>query len=143
MGYERNLGIIGCQKIRDFVKNGGTYLGICAGAYFAGSFLEFAKGTKLEIIEKRNLALFEGTTLGSILKPYSEYSMKNVDVMATYVKKNNLPAIIRCNLGSGFAILSGVHFEKILEDSESSISKQIRSTKGNLNLCLKKLFNFI
>lgn len=176
LGYERNLGIIGCQKIRDFVKNGGKYLGICAGAYFAGSFLEFAKGTKLEIIEKRNLALFEGTTLGPILKPYnyddesgacaaelnffskkvyvyynggctfipnSENSMKNVDVMATYVKRNNLPAIIRCNLGSGVAILSGVHFEKILEDSESSISKQIRSTKRDLNLCLKKLFNFI
>lgn len=69
--YEKNLGKIGCEKIRNFIKSGGKYLGICAGAYFAGNFLEFATGTELEIIEKRSLALFKGTTLGPILKPYS------------------------------------------------------------------------
>jgi len=173
--YEKNLEKIGCEKIRNFVKSGGKYLGICAGAYFAGNSLEFAKGTKLEIIEKRSLTLFNGTTLGPILKPYSyednpgacaaklnflgneiyvyyngggtfiprtNDSMKNVEIIATYTEKDNLPAIVKCKIGSGFAILSGVHFETSGEDNYVLYQK-INSTKSNLNLELKKLFNFL
>lgn len=171
--YEKNLGEIGCKKIRSFIKNGGKYLGICAGAYFAGNFLEFAKGTDLEIIEKRSLALFEGTTFGPILKPYnynddsgacaakinfsgteiyiyyngggtfipdSENSMKNVEITATYTE-NNLPAIIKCHISSGIAILSGVHFETLGNDK--IISNKIKLTKPKLDSELKKLFDFL
>lgn len=69
--YDQDLGEFGCDKIRNFVKTGGVYLGICAGAYFAGNFLDFARGTNLEISGVRKLALFQGTTLGPVLKPYS------------------------------------------------------------------------
>ncbi len=34
------------QRIRDFVKRGGNYLGICAGAYLAGQYADQAEGSK-------------------------------------------------------------------------------------------------
>lgn len=162
--YATDLGKSGCEKIRKFVKNGGKYIGICAGAYFAGRKLEFEKGTNLEIIADRFLSFFNGTTVGAILKSYSyendsgacvatvnfdnkqfayayynggctfipdsPKSMDNVEIIGTYAEKNNLPAIIKCNLGKGFAILSGVHFEqsdsKKIETSDSFWRKFIK-----------------
>jgi glutamine amidotransferase-like uncharacterized protein len=38
--YSNNLGKSGFQKIRKFVKNGGKYIGICAGAYLASKKFE-------------------------------------------------------------------------------------------------------
>jgi glutamine amidotransferase-like uncharacterized protein len=49
--------------IRDFVANGGSYLGICAGAYYGGSTLDWNKG---EITGLRELALFEGCATGPV-----------------------------------------------------------------------------
>lgn len=69
--YQHSLGKLGCQKIREFVKSGGRYIGICAGAYFGATRIEFAKGTEMEIIGERDLAFFVGTATGPILKPYS------------------------------------------------------------------------
>ncbi len=35
------LGDSGAQKVRDWVRGGGKYFGICAGAYFGSSRIEF------------------------------------------------------------------------------------------------------
>jgi uncharacterized membrane protein len=37
----------GVRRVRDFVEKGGGYLGLCAGAYFAASSIEFEKGSSL------------------------------------------------------------------------------------------------
>lgn len=54
----------GNRKIRFFVENGGTYLGICAGAYYGSARIEFDKDSPLEICEERELAFFSGTAVG-------------------------------------------------------------------------------
>jgi len=54
----------GNRKIRSFVENGGTYLGICAGAYYGCAEIEFDKGTSLEICERRELCFFSGIAIG-------------------------------------------------------------------------------
>ena len=41
----------GNLKIRSFVERGGTYLGLCAGAYYGCRSIEFEKGFPLEICE--------------------------------------------------------------------------------------------
>src|SRR6476620_3369467 len=41
--YVRKLNGAGNQNIKDYVKNGGSYLGICAGAYYAAAYVEFDK----------------------------------------------------------------------------------------------------
>jgi len=38
--YLEDLGEAGAQNIRDYVRNGGSYLGICAGAFYATSHRE-------------------------------------------------------------------------------------------------------
>ncbi len=63
--YCRRLGSSGINRIQRFVQSGGTYIGICAGAYFACSEIEFI-GKDYKVFDKRELALFGGRAIGSI-----------------------------------------------------------------------------
>lgn len=74
--YCKELNGRGNQKIAAFVREGGSYLGICAGAYYAGNFVEFAKETDLEVTGARELSLFGGTVRGPILAPYDTSSKR-------------------------------------------------------------------
>lgn len=56
----------GNQHIRSFVEQGGRYLGLCAGAYYACAHVEFEIGTSLEVTGHRELAFFPGTARGSV-----------------------------------------------------------------------------
>ncbi len=147
--YTWALNGIGNKKIKRYVENGGSFLGICAGSYYAGSYVDFAKDTNLEVQGERELAFFPGIVRGPILAAYDYYSRsgarnakliwesnkgfskgelftilyngggyfvdassyRDVSVLASYDLKEKLPAIIKCNIGKGVAILSGVHFE--------------------------------
>jgi biotin--protein ligase len=130
----------GCTNISEYVKNGGKYLGICAGAYFACGEIEFALGTDEEVRQERELKFFNEVGFGPVFGQYS-YSnnsgvhavnvkfgeqvanvyynggctfrgqVENVEIIGTFVDKENLPAIIKCKVGAGIALLSGVHFE--------------------------------
>lgn len=53
-------------KISDFVrKQGGTFIGFCAGGYFGSGRVEFAKGNlELEVTGNRDLKLFPGIARG-------------------------------------------------------------------------------
>lgn len=50
--------------LRRFVEAGGTYLGICAGAYYGCKRVEFDRGFPLEVCEERELQFFSGTAVG-------------------------------------------------------------------------------
>lgn len=54
----------GNDKIRSFVERGGTYLGLCAGAYYGCRTIEFDKGNPLEVCEERELGFFSGIAIG-------------------------------------------------------------------------------
>ncbi len=43
--YIRDLGESGKQKVIDFVRNGGSYFGICGGSIFGGTSLRFFNGS--------------------------------------------------------------------------------------------------
>ena len=63
--YVERLQGVGNRMIKDFVRNGGSYLGICAGGYYGTSFVEFAKGDPfLEVTGTRELAFFPGMARG-------------------------------------------------------------------------------
>lgn len=57
-------------NIQNYIKNGGNFLGICAGSYYSSNYLEFAKGTNIEVTGKRELEIFKGTVKGPLLAPY-------------------------------------------------------------------------
>ncbi len=52
------------RKIKQFVEGGGAYWGICAGAYFGASFVEFDKDGPLEVVGERELGFFPGKAVG-------------------------------------------------------------------------------
>jgi biotin--protein ligase len=62
--YHELLKGIPNARIKSFVMNGGTYLGICAGAYYGCSSLEFDLGHPLEVKDKRELKFFPGVAYG-------------------------------------------------------------------------------
>lgn len=136
--YCRKLDGEGNDNIRAYVEKGGTYLGICAGAYYGCEALEYHKGREDEICAQRELAFAPAVAVGSIhdlAAPYdltlnsaSVITLQNglqtyyhggpyfrlngkVDILAYYNLPYIAPAVIRTPVGKGMAILSGVHFE--------------------------------
>tara|TARA_R110002050_G_scaffold8396_1_gene30782 strand:+ start:10235 stop:10945 length:711 start_codon:yes stop_codon:yes gene_type:complete len=136
--YGKKLNGKGTTHIKDWVYNGGTYFGICAGAYFGSTTCEFDKGGLQEVMGDRELAFFPGTATGPLFGYYnykghtsgkivkisyegSDYPVYfnggctfknygNVKVLA-YYKGTQDPAIIEASYGQGKAILSGIHYE--------------------------------
>jgi biotin--protein ligase len=74
--YHASLDGAGTDRIRRFVENGGSYLGLCAGAYFACQSIEFEKGGVLEAYGSRSLRFFPGIAKGSAYGP-NKYSYEN------------------------------------------------------------------
>ena len=63
--YLEKLAGQGNANIRNYVNNGGKFLGICAGAYYSADRIEFAKGDKdLEVVGDRELKFFPGLITG-------------------------------------------------------------------------------
>ncbi|MBX9923814.1 MAG: hypothetical protein K2Y01_06860 [Rhabdochlamydiaceae bacterium] len=143
--YHKALHGCGNQQIVDFVQKGGSFLGICAGGYYASAHIEFEKGGPLEVIASRDLRFFPGHAVGPAYGPgtfgyrgqkgaqiatlelgstisasyyhggcafIGEENNPNISVLARYADlEKKPPAIIRCTVGRGMAILSGVHPE--------------------------------
>ncbi|KAG8830491.1 biotin holocarboxylase synthetase [Serendipita sp. 399] len=63
-------------KIVNYVRAGGSYLGICAGAYFASGRIEWEMGTPLEVQGERPLKFFPGLSQGCMY-PGFQYDTEN------------------------------------------------------------------
>ncbi|BGP15612.1 hypothetical protein JCM10213_004132 [Rhodosporidiobolus nylandii] len=71
--YLFDLGGTANDRIRDWVRrDGGRYLGICAGAYYACDRIEFEVGTQMEVTGERELRFFPGVCRGTVF-PGFEY----------------------------------------------------------------------
>jgi glutamine amidotransferase-like uncharacterized protein len=71
------------QNIRDYIENGGNYIGICAGAYFACTAIEYNKGQTDEICGPRALGLVNAIAYGSHpqLAPYYDDTINTASVV--------------------------------------------------------------
>jgi glutamine amidotransferase-like uncharacterized protein len=114
------------KMIRDFVFKGGSYLGFCAGAFFADTKVDDAltidglallPGTTYDLLpgqlagvllpiawEGKNRAIYFEQGSGFRLNPINQ-----VDITATY--PDATPAVISFKYGKGLVIVSGVHPE--------------------------------
>ncbi len=73
--YCKALNGQGNKEIREFVSEGGSYLGICAGAYYGSAKIEFARGDpNLEVTGLRDLAFFPGVTARGPVYPGFTYT---------------------------------------------------------------------
>jgi glutamine amidotransferase-like uncharacterized protein len=77
--YSQDISAVGKEHIRDFVKNGGGYIGICGGAYFASERVIW-QGQEIPV---EFLGLFSGTAQGAIdeIAPYPDYAMCQVNIV--------------------------------------------------------------
>jgi glutamine amidotransferase-like uncharacterized protein len=65
--YCEKLSGAGNARIRAYVEQGGTYFGICAGAYYACRRIEWAKDeSEHSICGDRELGFFKGTAIGPV-----------------------------------------------------------------------------
>lgn len=158
------------EIIRSYIKSGGSFLGICAGSYYAGTKVEFAKDSPKEVIENRELGFFNGPVIGPVLCEYFYNSTKgsraakiNVDDEYTYAHYNGggyfpvsddsieivsyyqdlekpLPAIVKIKEGKGIVILSGVHFEYCSADNYSHTKTENIKLLKNYKDVNNKLF---
>jgi glutamine amidotransferase-like uncharacterized protein len=64
--YCEKLNGAGNRAIRNFVENGGSYFGICAGAYYACDSIEWAKGSEHQITGARELKFYSGMAAGPV-----------------------------------------------------------------------------
>lgn len=63
--YCRTLNGEGNRKIMQYVNRGGSYLGLCAGGYYASARCEFMLGdTEMEVSGDRELGFYPGTCRG-------------------------------------------------------------------------------
>lgn len=78
--YCKKLKGKGNEQIKDYVSKGGKYIGLCAGGYYGGSYVEFDKGGTLEVLGERELKFFPGKVKGPVLANYVYESEKGARV---------------------------------------------------------------
>lgn len=87
--YCRLLNGHGNSIIKTYVENGGSYLGLCAGAYYACARVEFEPGTALEVVGDRELAFFPGVAIGSLYSGFTYQSEHGAHVVPLKYSSNN------------------------------------------------------
>ncbi|MEM9417243.1 MAG: BPL-N domain-containing protein [Bacteroidota bacterium] len=97
--YTQQLSGEGNTIIQHYVENGGSYLGICAGAYYSAGFVEFDKNGPLEVVEERALKFFPGKAIGPILAPYDDATNQGARVASLRINwqspiKQAIPSIL-------------------------------------------------
>ncbi|MDP2193038.1 MAG: BPL-N domain-containing protein, partial [Alphaproteobacteria bacterium] len=72
----------GNSVIKNYVQNGGCYIGFCAGAYYGASYCDFHRDDKrgYEVLGKRELSFFDGAAIGPTLSEYEYGSKKGARV---------------------------------------------------------------
>ncbi|KAF9579606.1 biotin holocarboxylase synthetase [Lunasporangiospora selenospora] len=81
--YTRDLSGSAIDKIRGYVKSGGKFWGICAGAYFSSGRVCFEPNTPYEVKGSRELQFFPGECRGAVYPGFvydSELGAKAVEV---------------------------------------------------------------
>lgn len=87
--YKANkLNGAGNAAIKRYVQNGGTYMGICAGAYYACANTVWAAGTANEIITPNELAFFNGDAVGPIKQFSAAHSRDGSDARIVTLNTN-------------------------------------------------------
>jgi glutamine amidotransferase-like uncharacterized protein len=66
--WEKNLGEKGMDNIREYAKEGGSIIGLCAGSYFLSASSYFKLKSTPAIEKERSLPFFSGKAIGPILE---------------------------------------------------------------------------
>lgn len=107
--YLEKLEPDGVRAIRDVVSRGASYIGICAGAYFASSFCSFEPNDpKLRVVGPRPLALFSVSAHGAVRDrfAYDSESGATVERLDCEWSCARFQARVYCNGGAAWSLPS-------------------------------------
>ncbi|KAK5995307.1 Biotin--protein ligase [Cladobotryum mycophilum] len=91
LGYCRVLNGEGNRRISDYVRRGGSYLGLCAGGYYGSGKCEFEVGNRLlEVVGNRELGFFPGICRGGAFKGFEYRSEQGARVVTVKVEKDSI-----------------------------------------------------
>lgn len=106
-GYCRTLNGAGNRRIRQYVEQGGKYIGFCAGGYYGTGRVEFEVGHKLlEVVGDRELAFYPGTCRGCAFRGFVYHSEKGARAAELAVNKSvlssgSIPNVLRSYYNGG------------------------------------------
>jgi len=106
--YCRTLNGEGNRRIRQFVQNGGAYLGFCAGGYYGSSRCEFELGNpSMEVVGDRELQFYPGICRGPAFPGFQYNSEEGTRAAELSVEKHAfanggaLPSVFRSYANGG------------------------------------------
>lgn len=88
--YCQVLNGVGNRKIRKFVKDGGKFMGFCAGGYYASTRCEFDVGGPLEVSGGRELGFYPGVCKGGAFKGFKYHLHLGAKAVKLQVDVNEL-----------------------------------------------------
>lgn len=100
--YVEKLNGKGNRVIKKYVNSGGSFLGICAGSYYASSYVEFDKNGELEVLGDRELKFFTGKAIGPILASYDYKTSSGSRAARIKTIFNNVPNVRVYYNGGGY-----------------------------------------
>ncbi|KAJ3165354.1 biotin holocarboxylase synthetase [Geranomyces variabilis] len=82
------------SRIAAYVRSGGSYLGICAGAYFACKSVEFEVGREgYAVLGAREMKFFPGTARGSVAPGFVYGAEDGAAAMPVYTASSGQPPV--------------------------------------------------
>ena len=99
--YAERLNGQGNDNIKSFVRNGGSYLGICAGGYYGSSHVEFDKGGPLEVCGDMELCFIKCKAIGPVLCKY-DYNSLSGALAANIITNEHENVVVWFNGGAYF-----------------------------------------
>ena len=94
-------------RIAKWVREGGAYLGFCAGAYFACSHIEWEMDTPLQVKGPRPLKFFPGLSVGSVFPGFQYDSEQGSKAIMIADERDGSQARYIYHNGGGEFVLSG------------------------------------
>lgn len=92
MPYHLKLQGQGCANIRQFVENGGVYIGLCAGSYFAAQEIHFTCKDGTIIHQPRELNFYKGRAVGPAFGIYLEDGQASAQLVPVKIDNNTYHA---------------------------------------------------
>lgn len=140
--YQKKLQNLPNTYLRNYIKEGGKYLGICAGAYYACSQIEFAKGQGLQVIADRELHFFPGKAVGPIFNAdtFCYFSHKGAKAVSISSSSTNSSFHSFFNGGCYFELAGKYPLIEVLASYEDHPQKhpaaiECKIEKGKAILC--------
>ncbi|EST08065.2 Biotin/lipoate A/B protein ligase [Kalmanozyma brasiliensis GHG001] len=96
-------------QVRAYVESGGSFLGICAGAYYASAHCTFERGTSMEVDGERPfLRFFPGTCQGTVYPGFVYESDKGARIVD--IERTRESDQWRCHYNGGGAFMDADRF---------------------------------